>query len=184
VVVFQSTIILVSFFLLKIKIDKYILKRSIALIPLLLFITIVNIMHGSGKILFSIGPFYFIKQGLIKGVFYSVLVLDLFLMSYILTEGFDEIITIAVLKSFRLFKNKEDRKKSDEIDFFILIYYVLKLFKICYSNIPIFFKIIKKKVKETFKNRFILFFEDSLKKSQEEIRIVKEVNMPKVKHSI
>ncbi|RLD40358.1 MAG: hypothetical protein DRI88_13705, partial [Bacteroidetes bacterium] len=90
---------------------------------------VINFMHGSGKILFNIGPFYFIMQGLKRGVYYSGIVIELYIMSFLLTEGFDEKQTISALKSLKFWR-KDLFGKKEKIDFILLIFYVFKLFKI------------------------------------------------------
>ena len=137
-------------------------------------------MHGGGKIIFKIGPFYFIKQGLIRGIVYAGIVLELFFMSFLLTEGFSELEDIATLRNFKIKKEKKS-ENGDRIDIIMLIFYVLKLFKISYVNVSVFFGKKNGNIKKGLKERVINFLVNSLKESQKEINIVKNVNIPKVK---
>lgn len=144
-----------------------------------MFIIVINFMHGSGKILFNIGPFYFIVQGLKRGVYYSGIVLELFIMSFLLTEGFDEMQTISALRSLKFWR-KDLFGKKEKIDFIFLIFYVFKLFKISYANMKIFFKGRKSNYQEKLKRRIVRFLVNSLKESQKEINRIKDINIPKV----
>jgi len=183
IVLFQIIIIIFLCTILKNIHTKLILKKLIPLIPLIAFIIVINFMHGGGNIFFNIGPFYFIKQGLLRGIIYSGIVIELFSMSNILTEAFNERQTVAVIKGLKIWKRRNTIERN-RIDFLIIIMYVLSFFKISYKNVPILLgkgvKINKKKLND----KLVYFLESSLKELQRRMDYIKDIDLPSIKFKL
>ncbi len=130
-----------------VNIKSYKFQRLIYLLPILFFIILLNTMHGSGEVMFKFGPFLFIKQGLIRGLYYALFILVLYLMSRFFTVVYGE---------DKIVENLQDVKVNENIRmFFFTILYVIRIFNIIYNNLGTF---IKRSNKSSFKDKLIKFF--------------------------
>ena len=128
--------------------------RFLPLIPLLLFIVAVNAFRGGGEILYRAGPLIIMKQGVGRGLYYAVFVLELVAMSTMLTRSFSEEQLVSVFRSIgRLFSRKSHEKAADHFSFSLMLFCILRTFHTCYAELRIFFR----KSPLSFRQRTLLF---------------------------
>jgi len=168
VLIVQAIFILMAslIFRMHIKIRLY---HFIALLPVLLFILILNSLHGGGEILFRFGPLFILRQGVLKGIFYTIFILELFFMSRVFTSGFTQEELLSSLHSIDLFLGKLRLKKMssqgrNKGGFMMIIYYILKLFHNTYSELKPFFTLRAVPIKQ----RVLLFMRRVFVRSVEE----------------
>jgi|GEM_PF-1411692 len=129
--------------------------RVLPLLPILLFVLIVNSFRGGGEILYRAGPFIVMKQGVGRGVYYGVFILELFAMSTILTRSFSEQDLVSAFHSIgRLFSGRKAvRSPARHFSFTLMLFFILNIFHSAYSELSIFFK----KSSFSFRERTLLF---------------------------
>jgi len=128
--------------------------RILPLIPLLLFIVAVNTFRGGGEILYRAGPFIIMKQGVGRGLYYAVFVLELVAMSTMLTRSFSEEQLVSVFRSVgRLFSRKSHEKAADHFSFTLMLFCILRTFHAAYAELRVFFR----KSPLSFRQRTLLF---------------------------
>lgn len=129
--------------------------RFLPLLPLLLFIFVFNSFRGGGEILFRAGPLIIMQQGVGRGLYYALFVMELFTMSTILTRSFTEHDLGSALYTInRLFsrgKGAQDPARTG--GFALMLFYILRIFHGAYTEIGIFFK----KGSRSFRERTLLF---------------------------
>lgn len=106
------------------------------------------------------------KQGIIKGFYYSGVIIELFFMSKVLSEGFSshEILGVLLFFDVRLRERMKQEKRSSADDlsqFFMLLFIIPSMFKSTYNEIKVFFT----KNKKPFKEKMILFFHSAFQRS-------------------
>jgi hypothetical protein len=111
-------------------------KRLLSMIPLLLFVVLFNAFRGSGEILLRAGPLMLMRQGLLRGIYYAVFILELWVLSGFLT-GFEELQLISTLSTIGRFLKV--RKGSGREDMSLMLFSVLKLFHGTYVELRQFF---------------------------------------------
>jgi len=126
---------------------------------------ILNCFRGGGQVILRYGPIILLKQGMIRGAYYSAVIIELFYMSRLLTRIFSSEVLLGALSSldnlvFRVFKRKEKR-------FFIVLYHVLGIFAIIYTELKIFFR----GKKGGLKHKTVHFFHSVFTKSLHEFEI-------------
>ncbi len=153
VVIVQAVVL--ALLMLKVKESLQITRKIFAIVPLVLFIIITNFMRGSGEIIFKIGPFFFIKQGLYRGIYFSLFLIELFLFSNVLTAKYGEMGLVLSVKSLTRFNGINN--------FFVMVFYVIQIFKVSYKNLNTFFNFKSSRpVDRThFKERIIRYFYES-----------------------
>ena len=75
-----------------------------------------------------------------RGVYFSLVIGELFIMSKVLTKGFSKNHLLSVMYSidkFALRRVKSFKNKTGE--FFVILYYILRIFHNTYSELSIFF---------------------------------------------
>jgi hypothetical protein len=128
--------------------------RVLPLIPLLLFIVVVNSFRGGGEILYRAGPFIVMKQGVLRGLFYGVFVTELFVMSSMLTRSFAEEQLVSVFHTLGgPWSRKTVQRHSHQLSFTMMLFSILRAFHGAYANLHIFFK----KNTLSFRQRTLLF---------------------------
>jgi len=173
VIAVQFLIILISILIFRMKIKNFHMQQILSILPILFFIFAVNSFRGGGEIIFRWGPFILIKQGMMRGLYYGGVIVELFIMSKLLTGSFNEKEIISMLftldrvwvRIFSFFKSKVSRYRENNIEervnFTFVLYYVLLIFNISYSELGVFFKKSNLPVKE----RIIYFFSRVFRKS-------------------
>jgi len=120
------------------------------LFPLLLFVFGLNAVRGGGEVIIHYGPLIVLRQGLARGVFFTGVIVEMFLTSKILTAGFSPEELFSALYTLDsslssvnyLFKRKDARRGKNSLrkNFFLILYHVLQIFKYLYAEIPRFFR--------------------------------------------
>jgi energy-coupling factor transporter transmembrane protein EcfT len=112
--------------------------RFLPLLPLLLFIFVFNSFRGGGEILFRAGPLIIMQQGVGRGLYYALFVMELFTMSTILTRSFTEHDLVSALYTInRLFsrgKGAQDPARTG--GFALMLFYILRIFHGAYCFFP------------------------------------------------
>jgi len=163
----QLGLILISYYILKIHLRAIKFKEVLPILPILLFVFIINCFRGNGEIAFRFGPFALVKQGIYKGYYYSFVIGILFFMSKILTKAFDYNENISVLYSIdRVIISRMPFIKSEgsfhNRKLLIVVYYILRIFENTYSELRIFFD----ESKFSLKQKLILFIYSVFKLSE------------------
>ncbi|MGQ9615173.1 MAG: hypothetical protein ACUVWJ_02095 [Spirochaetota bacterium] len=143
VLIAQAIFITITSLVFKIHI-KIRFYHFIAILPVLIFILIVNSLHGGGEILLRFGPLFILKQGVLKGIFYTIFILELFFMSRVLTSGFTQEELLSSFYTIDRFLGKvrvngRFYPRRDNGGFMVILYYVMKLFYNSYSELKPFF---------------------------------------------
>lgn len=104
------------------------------------------------------GPLIVLKQGLVRGVFFTGVIVEMFLTSKILTAGFSQEELFSALytldRSLSSVGNPHTKpgtrkgKNGSQGNFFLVLYYVLQIFKYLYAEIPRFFRSKQLKLKK------------------------------------
>jgi len=188
--------ITLSIIIFSMKIKNFQIRDIFNIFPLLFFIFVVNSFRGGGEIIVRFGILLLIKQGMVRGLYYSGIIIELFFMSRLLTGSFSEKQLISVLFTVNktastlfsyLFSRKKkfyERKKSllynlnthERINIVFVFYYVFLIFNIAYSEFNLFFKRSKMPVKQ----RTILFFQRVFKKSTLEYKRIDSIDVKTV----
>lgn len=163
----QILIIGASIILCKVKITHIHLRRMLAIVPILFFVIGLNSFRGTGIVLFHLGPLILVRQGVWRGVYYAVIILEIYCMSMVLTIGFSkEVIVSSLIYIDQLFSQtifmKRKRQKARSICFFMLLYYVLGIAQFSYIRLP---RIIKDR-KISLKERIIVYISESFKEAE------------------
>ncbi len=178
----QLIFISISFILLKGKFSDIITTDYLRLIPIIIFIFVLNVFRGGGEIIIKAGPFVLLKQGIFRGLYYAAVVTELFMMSRLMTNGFTPDLLISAFYTidgnvFKKFRPKREKPEPDKHSFFLVLYYVLKIFQIVYSEIKLFFKAGKGSLKE----KTVLFFNTVFGKSLDEYEQINNVSVFTIK---
>jgi hypothetical protein len=112
------------------------LKELIPLLPILCFVLILNCFRGSGEILLKVGPFVLVRQGILRGIYYFIVIAQLWLISKVLTKGFGEDALLSSLYTIDGVLTKSSKKRS----FFVILYYILRIFHNTYAELKILLK--------------------------------------------
>ncbi len=150
--IMQALFILFTSFIFKMRL-KIRLYHLIALLPVLLFIFILNSLHGGGEIIFRAGPFLFMKQGIVRGAFYTLFILELFMMSRALTGGFAPEKLFAVFYTIDRLLSRRGRRiggssVKDKGGFMMILYHIIRLFYNTYSELRLFFTLRSQPLKQ------------------------------------
>ncbi len=173
----QCILIILSIILFDIRYKGRIFTFLVPLIPIILFILILNSFRGGGEILLRAGPFLLMKQGIIRGAYYSVFIVELFFMSRALTDSFSSNEFISTLYTidtvvFRLFRKKQDDDRNYENRIITVLFYIMRIFYNSYSQIAIFFK-----KGASLKDKTVLFFKEAFFRSLYEFESKPENNL-------
>jgi hypothetical protein len=147
ILIFQAVFIPFTALLFQIKIRDLRIKQLFFLFPVLLFVIIFNSFRGGGEIVFRAGPLIVMKQGILRGLFYATLIIELFFMSRALTKSFKEGELISTLYTINAVFHRRRNKEGIQItkinatpSFVLTLYHILKIFHNTYSELRIFFK--------------------------------------------
>lgn len=140
VVALQCLFLLLSFYMCGVRVRDIPLKQLSAVVPVIGFVLILNCFRGTGEILFSAGPFSVVKQGIIRGLFYTAVIIQLWTMSKLLTTGFSE---RQLLRSVSLF-----RRTPRTFGVFLVLYYILRIFHNTYIELKNLFTGSRKGIKD------------------------------------
>jgi len=134
-------------------------KEIIPLIPVLLFVFTLNCFRGGGELLFRYGPILLLKQGIIRGSYYVAVIIELFLMSRLLTRAFSSELLLGSLSTLDLFLFRAFRNRKG--NFFLVLYYVIGIFSHVYAELKIFFRA----TEQNLKQKTVIFFRSVFEKS-------------------
>ncbi len=155
-VVLQCTVLLLSFFLCRISPCDIPLKQLAAVLPVICFVLILNCFRGTGEVLFRIGPFVVVKQGIFRGLLYTAMIVQLWLMSKLLTIGFSE---------RRLLRSASSLSKTGgKFGIFLVLYYILRIFHNTYVELKSLFSGTRKGIKE----RTVRFLVGAFERAEED----------------
>jgi len=174
----QIILIFTAYYIFKINIKDIHFKYYIPIIPIILFVFIINSFRGSGEIIVKLGPFVVVKQGIQRGYYYSFIIVILFIMSKTFTKGFNANVHISVLYSIgKAISNKmlflKRPNANNNKDFLIVVYYIFKLFENTYSELKIFFKM----TELSLRNRLICFLYSVFEKSEENYEELRSIEI-------
>jgi hypothetical protein len=178
----QGAVIAVSLFFFKSKLRDFGFGSILHIIPILLFVFALNCFRGNGEIVLRLGILVVVKQGIQRGIYYSCVIAELFAMSRLLTRGFGEDELVAAFASVipAAARRRGRRRGESETahcahtvsfgDFFLVHFYVLKIFKVAYAEMKIFFSpgTGRKGDGRGVRGRIISYFREVYTKSLEE----------------
>lgn len=181
-IILQGMIIFISFFAFGIKYREIPVRDFIRLLPVVLFVFMLNCFRGGGEIIFRFGPFVLLRQGILRGAYYSIVIAELFMMSKLITKGFPSNQIISTMYSIDAFIFKKIRfqkrfSKPPVRNFFLILFYVLKIFQITYSELRLFFKT----GTGSLKNKILQFFNTVFKKSLNEYEKIGSISIVTLK---
>jgi energy-coupling factor transporter transmembrane protein EcfT len=144
VLAFQALLLLTSIPLFHMSLEGFRGRYLLYLIPLILFIIITNSFRGGGEIILRAGPFLLMKQGVFRGLYYSTMILELYMMSSYLTRSFSEQMLVSTLYTIGIAlqrnRSKEERRGDDvAVQFALMLYYILRLFHGTYAELKVIF---------------------------------------------
>jgi len=165
----QGILIILSILLFGVRYRGRILTFFLPLIPIIFFILILNAFRGGGEILLHAGPLILMKQGMVRGAYYSLFIVELFFMSRALTDSFSHeefISTLYTIDSIviRLIRKKNDAPDDRENGVVNVLFYTMRIFYNSYAQIKIFFK--RRSV--SLKEKTVLFFREAFFRSLNE----------------
>ncbi len=139
---FQALFIAVSIIFFDMKFGTRCIRRMAALIPLLLFIVVFNGMRGGGEVFLQRGPLIVMKQGVFRGLYFALMVMELYLLSRALTETQPErlLSTLHTLNNIVTGKKRSTRRTDETGGLIIMLYYVMRIFYNTYSELNVIFK--------------------------------------------
>jgi hypothetical protein len=186
-IVFQSILIIFSLFICRKNLSEFRLRELTPLLPILLFVLIMNCFRGSGEVLMRIGPFMIVRQGLLRGIYYLIVITQLWLISKVLTKGFGEDALLSSLYTIDSIFNKSGKKRS----LFIILFYILRIFRNTYAELKVLLK--KRSTasaggysnkrsgssSSSMRERILLFFYSSFERSKEEFESSSKVTVKK-----
>ncbi|UCB46862.1 MAG: hypothetical protein JSV25_05425 [Spirochaetota bacterium] len=183
----QGLLIIYSIYLCRIKLKEFRLKEIIPLLPILGFVLILNCFRGSGEILLRLGPLVLMKQGILRGLYYFVVISQLWLLSKVLTKGFGEEAVLSSLHTLDRVLTKSRKRRN----FVVILYYILRIFHNTYAELKIVLKHSKTaSIKDfskqqagystpTLKERILLFFYASFERSKEDFEKSSRISVKK-----
>jgi energy-coupling factor transporter transmembrane protein EcfT len=132
----QTAVFLCAFFQFKLRYQHIRPAQMLHLLPIILFICLLNAMKGGGEALLRVGPFLVTRQGLMRGAYLAVFILELYFMSRILTDAYEQRILLQALSTI---DGKLHRgKKHGEL--MVLLYYIVRIFKNSYGELRVLFR--------------------------------------------
>ena len=194
-VVYQGAGVLFSLFLLRGRLRGAKARSVLPLLPVLGFVFAVNSFRGSGEVVARIGVFVLVRQGVVRGTYYSCVIALLFVMSRLLTKGFsrgdlfDSLYTLS--RAFgrragrhrgfpepagggRFEGNPDGAERSAEATpaaggaFLLVLFFVLEMFQIAYAEMKGFFG----KEERSLKRKLIAYFRSVYEKSMSEFALM------------
>jgi len=173
----QYIFILILYILFSKRIRPVKLKTLFSLIPILFFFISVNSFRGGGEIIFEIWHFNVIKQGIYRGLYFSGVVVLLYLMSRLLVIMFDE---NEIVSSVIFFRNRKKGCKYGGVRLLLIIMYVIKILKFAYEEMKVFFK----KNEGPVKKRFLEFFVNVFFRAESEYKHLEDICFVSIKSRI
>jgi len=162
----QAVLVGFSLFFFRKRLRDLELAAFLHVLPILLFVFVMNCFRGHGEILARCGIFVLVKQGLLRGAYYCSVIVLLFVMSRLLTKGFGEtrLLSLFIALSdwfYKVFPRIEGRVRVEgEVPggFLLLLFYVLRMFQTAYSEMGEFFRSRRKGGDTTVRRRIIAYF--------------------------
>jgi hypothetical protein len=186
-IVFQSIPIILSLFICRKNLNEFRLRELTPLLPILLFVLIMNCFRGSGEVLMRFGPFVVVRQGLLRGIYYLIVITQLWLISKVLTKGFGEEALLSSLYTIDSVFNKSGKRRS----LFVVLFYILRIFRNTYAELKVLLKkrstapvagFLKKRPgssSSSMRERILLFFYSSFERSKEDLESSSKVTVKK-----
>lgn len=134
----QAAFLLLSMLLFALSPRELRWKRLLPLIPLLLFVFLFNAFRGGGEILLRLGPIMLMRQGVNRGLYYAAFILELWIMSGLLTSFSEQELLSTLYTIGRPFREKGKDPGGDG-GVALMLYYVLKIFHSTYVELRQFF---------------------------------------------
>jgi energy-coupling factor transporter transmembrane protein EcfT len=114
-------------------------RQVLHLVPILLFVIVFNAFRGGGEIILRAGPVLVMRQGMYRGIYFSAFIVELWIMSALLTRSFPEHELLGTFHAMS-FQRRGRRDRSDGGGIALLLYFILRLFHSTYSELRTFFE--------------------------------------------
>jgi hypothetical protein len=156
--ILQPLVIVASILVGRVRVDALHAWQALHLAPIILFVFLINTFRGGGEILIRIGPLIVLKQGMMRGGYVSLFIVELFFMGRVMTAASSRSSLMSVLTRFErliILPRKRRRlsapgstdtlgKPSSEgetrrLGVFTVLYHVLVIFKHTYGELRLFF---------------------------------------------
>lgn len=158
--VLQVPVFLCAAFLFRLRYRTVRPAQLVHLLPVILFICLLNAVKGGGETLVRAGPLLITRQGMTRGVLLSVFVIELYFMSRILTDAFDQKTLLKALSAID--KMLHLGKERGEV--MVLLYHVMRIFRNSYGELRVFFR----REGQSLRMRVLRFFRESFFRSLRE----------------
>jgi energy-coupling factor transporter transmembrane protein EcfT len=183
VLAFQVLVLLICMPLFRMRLDGFRTRYFLYLVPLILFIVVTNSFRGGGEIVFRAGPFMLMKQGVLRGLYYTAIILELYVMSNFLTRSFSERILVSTFYTMGVALKRGTSKEAMKTDgfavqFALMLYYILKLFHSTYAEMKIIFnRRSYSRNNYSLRRKIILFIHTVFTKSVQEYGRAEKMNL-------
>jgi hypothetical protein len=159
-VLLQCAVIGMSLLLCRGKLIHLPARQFLPILPIVGFVLVLNSFRGTGEVLLRFGPFVVVKQGILRGVYYTAIIVQLWFMSKVLTISYTEEDLMRAVSAF-----SRNRKSSGVV---LILYYIFKIFHNTYSELGVVFKggVVGKGGKKRIRERVVLFFNSAFEKSK------------------
>jgi hypothetical protein len=142
-------------------------RAVLPVLPVLVFVFAVNCFRGTGEVVARFGVFVLVRQGLQRGTYYACVILLLFVMSRLLTKGFPQDVLFNSLYTISRFlkihapAHGRSAAPASEADFLAVLFCVLGMFQVAYTEMRIFFN----KGERSLKRKCVAYFHTVYDKS-------------------
>lgn len=170
--VFQSALVLCSLLLFRGCLRGMRARAVLPILPVLVFVFAVNCFRGSGEVMARFGVFVLVRQGVLRGTYYACVIILLFMMSRLLTKGFRQEELFNSLYTLSRLLKKSGRgpgrggPPDSEATFLVVLFSVLGMFQVAYTEMRIFFR----KGEPSLKRKFVAYFHSVYEKSLSEFQ--------------
>jgi energy-coupling factor transporter transmembrane protein EcfT len=158
--IFQAAYIFLASILLRMDLKRLGWRMPLSLMPILLFVILFNAFRGPGSVLFRAGPILIMGQGLLRGLYFMGVVVELWFMSRLLTSFTEEDLLCTLNSLGRLCRIR--REAQDAAGFALMLYYVLKIFHSTYAELRQFLR-----GGSSLSQRTLLFINEAFLKAEE-----------------
>jgi energy-coupling factor transporter transmembrane protein EcfT len=132
----QAVVILCAILVFRLRMRNLRPEQVAHLLPVILFVCLINALKGGGEIVAGAGPLLVTRQGIWQGAFFSMFILELYVMSRLLTDAFEQKTLLHALGTI----DRALHRRTGTGEIMVLLYHVLQVFKNFYQELRMFFR--------------------------------------------
>jgi hypothetical protein len=140
-------------------------KELLPIVPVVGFVFVLNCFRGGGQVMLRWGPVLLIKQGMFRGLYYSGVIIELFLMSRALSRAFSSGQLLSSLSFIDAVFPKFGKNGASRL--ILVLYHVLGIFSHVYAEMKIFFRGKEWNLRQRTVQFFLKAFDRSLQSYEE-----------------